>query len=459
MTIRFAVLIGCCLGVAYAGVGSYGYVYEDYRILQAGASATQWSLSPRALTRWLWLADPQASHALSVGLHLVVGLLVGCLGWRLGLSRPAAVLAAGILLLHPMTVESSVYLSSRGELIAAIGILLACLCATAPRWAWPLILPALALGVLGKESAIIGLGLVQLVLAYRRPSLWAWALVVVGALAWVPLGLWRLGSLTTLIHPDDVSAGLGWQWWVLAQSTAIFRLAVLSVVSWLPVGHTVDYDYDAVVPLARVAAFVLLGVVPLVLWLHCERLPRLVLLSCAACLVILLPRLVIQTPRSYLSEHQVYVPLAFLALAGAACWEAWPQGRFRLGRITPGLRLSRYQGGRIWLWVRRRELLAMWLLLCLTWHTRTAVQTWASDLTLWRQAALMAPTKPRPVANYAVALLIAGHRAGGEAMLNRAEQLAQAPHLTPWDRREALEVVRSNRLALRGMDAQQTGRR
>ena len=230
---------------------------------------------------------------------------------------------------------------------------------------------------------------------------------------------------------------MGWEWWVLAQSTAVFRLAVLSVVSWLPVGHTIDFDYDAVHPLARVAAFVLLGLVPLVLWLHRALVPRLVRWACAACIVALIPRMVIQTPRSYLAEHQFYVPLIFVAIAMAAVADVAPWRRWQWRRWS----------------VDRAEAVALIVLLCLTWQTRVAVQPCTSDLGLWRNAALMAPTKPRPVANYAVALLVAGNRTAGEAMLDYVATIADDPHVTPWDRQEALEVVQINRRALRDFDA------
>ena len=104
-TARLLAVLAGGLGVAYAGVAEYGFVYEDARAIQHGSGAFRFG--PRGLTSWLWLADPRASHALSVGLHVLVGVLTGALGWRLGLSRPAAVVAAGVLLLHPMAVESA----------------------------------------------------------------------------------------------------------------------------------------------------------------------------------------------------------------------------------------------------------------------------------------------------------------------------------------------------------------
>jgi len=99
---RLIVLILGCLVVAYAPIRAYGFVYEDYRTIQgvlAGGHRV-FSWGPRGLSAWLWMADPQASHVLSLGLHVVAGVLTGVLGWRLGLSRLAAVLAAGLLLLR-----------------------------------------------------------------------------------------------------------------------------------------------------------------------------------------------------------------------------------------------------------------------------------------------------------------------------------------------------------------------
>ena len=105
--------------------------------------------------------------------------------------------------------------------------------------------------------------------------------------------------------------------WLFLQASAAYRLIGLTL--W-PVGLTVDADID-LIPLVFqwFAGAALCGMVALTGVLH--RRQPLVAYGLAWYLVSLVPRLIIQTPRSYLNEHQFYVPLMGLDLAGVAWWD------------------------------------------------------------------------------------------------------------------------------------------
>ncbi|MFN8502859.1 hypothetical protein [Kouleothrix sp.] len=130
--------------------------------------------------------DPRGFHAVSLALHLLNAGLLGWLAYRLtngqrpsakGESAPSftsglapAVVAAGIVALHPAPFEAVVWVSAQSELLAAALLLLALHLwlpgrAGAPGPVSPRLLAAtlaLGLALLAKESAVIGLPLLVL---------------------------------------------------------------------------------------------------------------------------------------------------------------------------------------------------------------------------------------------------------------------------------------------------------
>lgn len=88
-----------------------------------------------------------------------------------------------------------------------------------------------------------------------------------------------------------------------------------------------------------------------------------------------------------------------------------------------------------------------WLLWS-TWQTHHYVYVWRSNLTLWAHAARQAPRKPRPLINYAVALVESGAVVPAARALMRAERLLEQPHLPAYDRADGVAAVDRNRVAL-----------
>lgn len=276
-----------------------GFVYEDYKATDACAG---YRLVGRMVTvgSWCWQVDlghsARAFRFVSLGLHLIVTALVGALAWTVTREVAPALLATAFFGLNAVNVESVAYLTSRGELIAAIGVVGACL-AVWHRW-WLLAATLLLLGWWGKESAAAAAMLVPLVLWYQRRSV-GW-LVAAGAGA-VAL---EVGILMQTAAWWKDFPGLSAASWALTQTTAIARVTALSV---LPFGQTVDYDYAG-----TSAVVALVACVAALAW--ASRQSRLVVCGAAWVACAVAPRLIVPTPQSVFNEHQFYLPLVGMAL-------------------------------------------------------------------------------------------------------------------------------------------------
>ncbi|HJT91846.1 MAG TPA: hypothetical protein VJ777_07875 [Mycobacterium sp.] len=241
--------------LAYLPSLSFGFIYEDWRdsasILSTdrgltGIGQELLSKPSRSLTNLsFWLTtqvsvQPWAFHAGNVLLHLLNTTLVYLVGLSV-LSPLGAVLAAGVFGLHPLQVEAVAYVSSRSELLACAGVLLALLSASLGRVSGAVV--GCLVAFLAKESAGVAWGLVPL---------WAWftgaAFPVrrwlLSGIVLVPLGVWYALRF----------ASVGWvpETW--------FGVVGLIGLWLVPVGFTIDHDWSAYL------GFDLLLLVALVAW-------------------------------------------------------------------------------------------------------------------------------------------------------------------------------------------------
>ncbi len=312
-----------CLDLAYLDhVRTARFVYEDFSWLSSGPTTTLTRRLTRAL--WDWYRTPAAAHALSLAVHILNAVLLGLLASRLGLSVLGAWIVAGIFLLHPLNTEAVAYAAQHGELIAATGVLAACLCVTGDLdhgWVWIAVGFSLAVGLSGKESAAVGLLLVPLTAWYRTSRTtvaWGAALLLTAAIV-------SVGPLALLHAGWEAKVHTTWFAWLTVQSAASLRLLLLA----FGIGtSSPDFDYHeasawaiCLFPALLAAAVVAVRLRPLcgfgLLWT----------------VLALLPRLLVQIPKSPLAEHQFYIPLMGLVIAVISLTE-------RATRLLPHERLT-----------------------------------------------------------------------------------------------------------------------
>lgn len=308
--------VACGLLAAYLPhVASAEFVYEDARYLAATDRPMRLDaiVAGRGLSTesWTVIRSPKASHALNLVLHLMAVLLVMILFRRL-VSREAGMAVGAISALHPLTTEGVAYASSRGELMAAVGVLVALLCATAETpWLWMYLPLCLGVAYAGKETGLVGAALIPVVLWLKGERTWA-----------IRLGA-ALGSavfLYSATHLQEVRAVLThaeygpfyidkWQW-VTVQSAAVWRLVMLSVAPfWLSVDPPLLMSTNY-----PVSVFAILAAASCELAWRCRTSAPLVTCGFAWMALVALPRFFVRTPTSPFNEHQWY-----LAMVGVAC--------------------------------------------------------------------------------------------------------------------------------------------
>lgn len=309
------------LGVAVACLQTTQGIYEDHIQMQQ-AQTRPIVLARRGLTHWLNWAQLHQFGAVPwqfrVGNLILAAIVIGLVALfthRLGLT---AWIAAGIMALHPLLIETVATLSGRAELVAAIGVITACLIATTGQvtlWRAGLSAACLAFGLLGKESAIVGLALVPLTWMLIHPKQDYGGAFVAGLALLIAVCWTHRLSASWDAMPQSAVA------WALFQSGATVRLLTLSV---LPIGQTIDFDYDALSRIWFVAAGISLAALA---WVAAELWHgwRLLSFSLAWMLIVALPRLIVQTPKSYFNEHQFYAALVGVALAGATLYQRLEQ--------------------------------------------------------------------------------------------------------------------------------------
>ncbi len=300
-------LVGAFLW-CYLPVRSAGWVFED--------GITQ-HYRNRPLTQWTWtvVSTPASSHVVNVGVSLLGAVLLVWLASRLGLSG-FGLWTVGIgWLLHPINVETVAYAASRGELMAALGVLVACLSASGKWWRLHhLIGIGLGLGwaMAAKESGVVGLLLVPLVVAYMHRHDPRWTIRVTPALVsllLLSLGIALNGGVTAVANlgtTDFADArDVSWQFWMLHQATALNHW--LGSFVWLR-GFSPDIDVDLTPVLFQGCCLVTVYVIAVMGWCVRREAP-IVAFGIAWLLVAVAPRFLVQTPQSYLNAHQMAVPI------------------------------------------------------------------------------------------------------------------------------------------------------
>ena len=208
----------------------------------------------------LWGRNPSRFHAVNLAIHLSVVLLTYFLALRVWGHPWSAVLAAGLVALHPINAEAVNYVSARSSLLSTLFTLAAVV--SWARWnthrpaafAWlmgSLILGGLALGT--KETSVV---LPLLIIAWDRATLDgnnALAVTLRRSLPWwglITLYLaWRTFVLWDSITERPIADGI-WQPVLFA-----VKIFLTSVWAWfVPIGWAIDHGWPWTIPPAQAPA-------------------------------------------------------------------------------------------------------------------------------------------------------------------------------------------------------------
>jgi protein O-mannosyl-transferase len=303
---RAALLLVIVTAVLYAPTINYGWVYEDTHDFQTltrpiGESWSVWAWKPaRSLTEitfaltyqafGLW---PGAYHVGNLALHLLnggvlYGLASACLGpW-------AALVALGVFLLHPVQVESVAYVSNRADLLATLALLLGLWAVTAERWL--LVGLACIAAFLAKETAIVALPICAVFACWRGTRVAPLVLILL-----LPIAVFG-GVFLLLTYPLDLDLRNA-----LTQLAAMTRLLALVIV---PMGLTIDHDWNFITPMVMSLTAGLWTVALLIVWGWRSSWLALAIVSC---LIVVAPRMAVSLVEG-LHEHHLYGCMVFISL-------------------------------------------------------------------------------------------------------------------------------------------------
>ena len=319
LSVYAAALLTLTLAV-WAPTTRFGFVYEDRndlaRLLEplppASLTLSEARVRPfRSLSNLSHQAtvsligvQPWGFHAVSIVVHLINVLLLFTLAWRLW-HPLAALLAAGLFAVHPIQIEAVAYVSSRPDLLAGLGVLLALWAASAGMVALAVV--GVGVAALGKESALVAWGLVPLwAWTSRAPlSLKTWAVVSLVGVA-VAFGAaqrvmggadYKIPLGATLAHTQEWSVGV---------------LSLASMMVW-PTGPQIDHDWSSSLAWLAVA-----GVGVTVVW-ACWAMRRRAWLAFGVIWTVgvLGPRLLLPTVEGLHEHHWYLVFIGWCLCAGA----------------------------------------------------------------------------------------------------------------------------------------------
>jgi len=302
---------------------------EFYRPLTVLSFAVDWTVSGG---RAGWL------HLMNAVWHGIASVLVALVLAR-ALSPAAAVAGGLVFALHPVHTEAVAGLVGRAELLAAVGMLGAVLCARRRRWAAAVACAAAAM--LSKEHGVITGVLIVLDRWLQRPdeppyprSLYV-ALGIVTAVflaAWYVIGRRATGDVAPVFLGAETAQRLD------IALPGVLRAAWL--LAW-PLNLSADYG-PRVIPAYRAFSLAALGgavIVVLVLaggWRIRRTAPTLTFAAWAAAAAYLPTSNLLFPSGIVLAERALYVP-ALLAAAAFGCAVQWAHGRWtpqRVGVVT-----------------------------------------------------------------------------------------------------------------------------
>jgi len=351
---RWIALVFATAVAVYVPTARYGFVEDDRAAVAANPRAHSIPQALRAFDQPYWgdefyrpltvlsfAVDWTVSGGRAGWLHLMNALWHGVASVLVALLlasavSPAAAVAGGLVFaLHPVHTEAVAGLVGRAELLAAVGMLGAVLCARHGRWAAAVACAAAAM--LSKEHGVISGVLIVLDRwlqrreqpPYPRRFYVALGIVTAGFLAaWYVIGRRATGD----VAPVFLNAGT-------AQRLAIAFPAVLRAAGLLAWPATLSADYSPqVIPPYSGFSLAALGGALIVAgtlvggWWGRRRAPELTFAAWASAAAYLPTSNLLFPSGVVLAERALYVPVLLFA-AAAGCAVDWGRSRWRPQRV------------------------------------------------------------------------------------------------------------------------------
>jgi protein O-mannosyl-transferase len=276
---------------------------------------------------------PAAWRGPNLLLHALNGFLVFLLLTRLwGLSAGAGALGGAVFLLHPVQVESVVWITQRSNLLCGAGGLAALLLAgRGSLWC----LPCWALALLSKETAVTLTPFVAFAAmssgAKRGRKAWLVGGILGLATAYLPLRTAMTGGLVQRAWRSGPMENA-----LVGQAGWLEHVRLLLLPTGLTVSHeqAVGNPWEHPAPWAGLAVFAAWTCAAALLWRRGARRPALALAWVVAALSPHLGWLPLDT---FAAERFLCLPVAGIAGLTALLWEARPRGRALLAAAVVAL--------------------------------------------------------------------------------------------------------------------------
>jgi tetratricopeptide (TPR) repeat protein len=341
--------------------------------------------------------DPVPFHATQLVLLLIVGaLLVFVYRDVLGKEHVTlAIAAAALFSVHTANTETMNFLSSRSELLSAVGFLAAFLIYVR-HYKWPWYLIPLAIGALAKAPVVIFAGIViaWVRLIERKPMLKA----VQAAVPSFVTGIVLLIALNAMNAREWVAGGGSRLGYLMTQPYVWLHYARLAI---LPVGLTADTDLE-ILPhwydTNAIAGYLFVAVLCIAI-VRLGRTSRTapVAFGLAWFAITLLPTSSFFPLAEVANEHRLFFSLMGFAIAFVATVDLIPRKQLA------------YAGLGVFI-----------LALAIGTHIRN--RAWLSEETLWQDVTIKSPHNGRGWMNYGLTQMEAGRYAEAKRVFDRATQ-------------------------------------